>query len=581
MQKILFMFLITTFLFSSQMGVVYNLNPNGDGFLSIRTKPKGTKTGELYNGDKVKIFTKQGKWYKIKAIGTGETGWVHKNWIKITKTQMMKKHVSPKEYERLFDSIKQHDMKTFKEILSYKGLSIDHISKTLHTKKNFSFSKRSFGTPLCYAFNTGRIDMAKILIEKGADINKDITIFRKSGSSKKYSESDTCLIFNNKEDTNMSIIEKMVELGADVTKNNKLKPEDFGGYESPLFSLVDNKNLSSETVSLFLKQGADVDYGISSGITPLASLLSKMVNKDRYPARYKQQYETIKILLENGANPNQASNTKGGYTPMTYAASTTLDIIKLLTKYGGKLDTVTNNGDTMLHEVENISVAKYLIDNGLEKYINHQNNDGNPPIVTTFSSFFNNQSKDITKLLFDHGAILPKKNHLFEKLDFYTSTEKETAYTLDYAKILLKHGADINQKDENGRTALDQVLKYIDTNPIRAKIIYFLINNGTTYQEIHNRTIDNYFQACNNAKMQKLQHIMTSDAYAHITSEIKSSCKATDNQCIKKILKSTYGATNYKILSQKENVFYILTTDTEPKIIKLIHTENGISLGKK
>lgn len=84
MQKILLLVLLAiSTLFSSQMGTVYGLDPNGDGFLSIRKKPKSTETARLYNGDKVEILDKSGKWYKVKDVGSNKVGWSHGKWISI------------------------------------------------------------------------------------------------------------------------------------------------------------------------------------------------------------------------------------------------------------------------------------------------------------------------------------------------------------------------------------------------------------------------------------------------------------------------------------------------------------------
>ncbi len=65
------------------LGVIYGLDPYGDGFLSIRTKPRGREIGRLYNGNKVEILGKRGKWYKIKTLNTGLVGWSHANWISV------------------------------------------------------------------------------------------------------------------------------------------------------------------------------------------------------------------------------------------------------------------------------------------------------------------------------------------------------------------------------------------------------------------------------------------------------------------------------------------------------------------
>jgi len=64
------------------IGTVYGLDPYGDGFLSIRKYPNATEIGRLYNGDKVEILDRSGKWFKIRAMGSGIVGWSHSNWIR-------------------------------------------------------------------------------------------------------------------------------------------------------------------------------------------------------------------------------------------------------------------------------------------------------------------------------------------------------------------------------------------------------------------------------------------------------------------------------------------------------------------
>jgi hypothetical protein len=85
--------------------VVVNLNPHGDGFLSVRGGP-GTKYRELtrlYNGDQVYYCTRRGDWVGIvwerpwhtgcnvmspwpvtqPYTGPCRSGWVHKRWLRI------------------------------------------------------------------------------------------------------------------------------------------------------------------------------------------------------------------------------------------------------------------------------------------------------------------------------------------------------------------------------------------------------------------------------------------------------------------------------------------------------------------
>ena len=65
------------------MGLVYGLDPNGDGFLSVRNKPNAAEIGRLHNGDKVEILGRKGKWFKIRAVRSGRVGWSHSHWIHI------------------------------------------------------------------------------------------------------------------------------------------------------------------------------------------------------------------------------------------------------------------------------------------------------------------------------------------------------------------------------------------------------------------------------------------------------------------------------------------------------------------
>lgn len=84
MRKIFLLLLLTlTTLFASQIGVVSGLDPYGDGFLSLRVKPKSKEIGKLYNGNALEILDKSGKYYKVKDIQSNKIGWAHGNWIKI------------------------------------------------------------------------------------------------------------------------------------------------------------------------------------------------------------------------------------------------------------------------------------------------------------------------------------------------------------------------------------------------------------------------------------------------------------------------------------------------------------------
>jgi hypothetical protein len=62
---------------------VQGLDPNGDGFLAVRTGP-GTnyrKIDELRNGASVRPCAREGAWWGIYYGDPRRKGWVHGNWI--------------------------------------------------------------------------------------------------------------------------------------------------------------------------------------------------------------------------------------------------------------------------------------------------------------------------------------------------------------------------------------------------------------------------------------------------------------------------------------------------------------------
>lgn len=63
--------------------IVAGLDPNGDGFLAVRTGP-GTgyrKIDQLYNGDMVRTCARSGAWIGVHYGKPRRVGWVHGRWL--------------------------------------------------------------------------------------------------------------------------------------------------------------------------------------------------------------------------------------------------------------------------------------------------------------------------------------------------------------------------------------------------------------------------------------------------------------------------------------------------------------------
>jgi uncharacterized protein len=179
-------------------------------------------------------------------------------------------------------------------------------------------------TPLILAVSTGNLEMTKLLVEHGADVNARATT--EVGS--------TVLCFAI-EGRNLQVLDYLIERGANVdgkSKNGQTPlhyaaahglndlvssllqhgsdpdlfgiPDTKGNLTTPLMAAAANGHL--ETVQLLADEGADLEKVNDVGDTVLMD-----VCKRPYP-------EIVKLLIKKGANVNAMG--KDGYTALIYAA---------------------------------------------------------------------------------------------------------------------------------------------------------------------------------------------------------------------------------------------------------------------
>ncbi|WP_306132120.1 SH3 domain-containing protein [Roseivivax marinus] len=62
---------------------VMGLDPNGDGFLAVRTGPGSQypMIGKVHNGDRVGTYGARGPWFAISFGADDRLGWAHGNWL--------------------------------------------------------------------------------------------------------------------------------------------------------------------------------------------------------------------------------------------------------------------------------------------------------------------------------------------------------------------------------------------------------------------------------------------------------------------------------------------------------------------
>ena len=173
---------------------------------------------------------------------------------------------------------------------------------------------------------------------------------------------------NNFED----IIELLIANGADINKKGKLG-------DTALHIACDKNNV--ELVKLLQKYGPDVNIENNNGETPLyitccENNVKRFTLKDAKKFNEQQKVNSniiLKILLDNGANPNVYNNENKTaiYNAVGNSNETILSLLIRYNKYGlfdilGHYSTVSNEGKTsveLAREIGNQNIKNILVDN--------------------------------------------------------------------------------------------------------------------------------------------------------------------------------------------------------------------------
>ncbi len=236
-------------------------------------------------------------------------------------------------------------------------------------------------TPLLAAIIGREPEIADLLIEKRADINRKIN----AGGGAQV----TPLMFATAIG-HLNLVRTIIDAGADLESRTELG-------ESALVLAGDNG--WAEGAALLLERGADVNARMSNGWTALMRAADKghseiigILLEKRADANLKAtdngwtalmaacrfgSTDTVKMLIESGADVN-AQSTDIGYTPLHGAAFKNLpEIAKMLIEAGADVNLKTNDGQTTLilaSEEGQAEIVKLLIEKGAD--VNAKDNEG-------------------------------------------------------------------------------------------------------------------------------------------------------------------------------------------------------------
>ena len=254
----------------------------------------------------------------------------------------------------------------------------------------------------------------------------------------------------------MPAVQLFVENGVNINQKD----------ERPLSKASESGNL--EIVQYLLKTGKNSQETLNDALWALCD------------ARPKP--DTLKIaqrLLEYGA---QVNSQAGFYntTPLHGAASNgSLELVKLLVSKGAKVNAVDKEFSMPLAkavQADNLEIAKFLLEQGADKTINHSDDEFQTAI-------FKARSAKMAQLLIANGANVSDR----DKKGLSVLLHAVANYLdFDLLKVLLQNGADINAQDKSGTTALLWAAQHPYERDDK-NCVQFLLENGANANVANNQ----------------------------------------------------------------------------------------------
>ena len=296
------------------------------------------------------------------------------------------------------------------------------LQKTLRAfgHNRFAAAKRVGQTPLHLAARQNAPDVARLLMDHGADVNE---------RDKAGDEDDWTPLHYGASYNAPKVVRLLLARGADINAKDK------GGW-TPLHIAAGKNGVG--VARLLIDRGAEVNARNKDGYTPL------------HDAAAKNATEAARLLIDRGAGVDAKAKTD--MTPLHIAAGHDAhEVVQLLIDRGADVWARSDQGAAPMH------YAMWQNARNAAKLLVNRVTDGtrSTPLHVAVRDAVKNNNHEYVKQLLDAGAEVNART-----TDGVTPLHNAAAENaVELARLLLDRGAEVNAKDQYGDTPLHYAVR--------------------------------------------------------------------------------------------------------------------------
>lgn len=241
---------------------------------------------------------------------------------------------------------------------------------------------------------------------------------------------------------NIPFLEIIIENGADINRQCM-----FEVRQTPLAAAMfkGEQGIDAEMIEFLAENGADLNEIFELGEETYTNALNVAITADRP--------DIVEILLSHGADPNYRDPS--GRTALVYAVVTNEEILKLLLAHGADPNIADRNKRTplMLAALDvgtEPGIMEALIAYGAD--INAQDEDGMTALLWVVGGKDRSPGLMMASLIRTGGIRAEGWKLWFSLVAIYAALKREAQ--LDSIRLLVRSGADVNITDNKGMNAV-------------------------------------------------------------------------------------------------------------------------------